>query len=152
MLKKATSRRPFFFTQNFVSTFLSKSRATVVYILEWFESDCSDSTYLKKGLSAVCYKRRRRTTRSNYRRHEDLTWKTLPMRKGKITSASQQIFTISGVCLQRLAAVYKRNRMATGLCFATSEVGLSFCAMNLDHNITYSICDSLQISPKSPDP
>lgn len=33
----------------------------------------------------------------NHRRHEDLTWKTLPMRKGKTTCTSQQIFTISSV-------------------------------------------------------
>jgi len=42
-------------------------------------------------------------------RHEDLTWKTPPVWKGKTTSASQQIFTISGVCLQCLTATYKRN-------------------------------------------
>ena len=73
------------------------------------------------------------------------------MLKGKTTGASLQIFTISGVCLQRLAAAYKRNKSveeqtlkgiwtiaspATDLRFATLEVGLSFCAMNLDHNIT----------------
>jgi len=63
-------------------------------------------------------------------------WKTLPMRKGKTTGASQQIFTISGVCLQRLAAAYKRNQLNeeqtlkgiwTGLRFAPSEVGLFLC-------------------------
>ena len=45
----------------------------------------------------------------NRRRHEDLTWKTLPMRKGKTTGTSQQIFTISSVSLQCLTAAYKRN-------------------------------------------
>ena len=58
------------------------------------------------------------------------------MRKGKTTGASQQIFTISGVCLQRLAAAYKRNQLNeeqtlkgiwTGLRFAPSEVGLFLC-------------------------
>jgi len=35
-------------------------------------------------------------------------WKTLPIKKGKPTDVSQQIFTISDVCLQCLAAAYKR--------------------------------------------
>ena len=33
------------------------------------------------------------------------------MQKEKTTGASQQIFTISGVCLQRLAATYKKNQL-----------------------------------------
>ena len=45
------------------------------------------------------------------------------MRKGKTTGASQQIFTISGVCLQHLTAAYKRNYLN----FAPSEVGLFLC-------------------------
>ena len=33
------------------------------------------------------------------------------MRKEKTTGATQQIFTISGVCLERLATAYKRNQL-----------------------------------------
>ena len=67
------------------------------------------ATNLLAHLLETTVNKRRRTTRLNYRRHENLTWKILSMRKGKTTGASQHIFTISGVYLQRLAAAYKRN-------------------------------------------
>ena len=38
---------------------------------------------LAPGLLETTANKRRRTARSNHRRHEDLTWKTLPMRKEK---------------------------------------------------------------------